>query len=237
MENLNAFASAVYLDLEWDCGQLPHAGAPPEIIEIGLAELDPVSLVLIREENYLVRPNRVDLSLPCSTLTGIDSSNLLHAPRLPEVVANIGEKWSSKSTCFAWGCDGEVLTRACQQRHLAPPFRRFVDLSTLFQNLYLLYQKASVRCALEMLGLPFDGGQHMAVIDARNIALMHAAILRRIRSIEIPTAIKPALPKVNEITWFGTMLRTSLDAGNGGGATRSGFNLGKRDDHDAEITA
>jgi len=51
----------------------------------------------------------------------------------------------------------------------------------LFQGLFLLRQTAGLRSAVEMLGLEFGGVPHGALVDARNAARVHAAVIRRMR--------------------------------------------------------
>jgi hypothetical protein len=48
----------------------------PEITEIGLVELDPISLRLFREANNLVRRRQVNVSLRCTTITGLTQDDL-----------------------------------------------------------------------------------------------------------------------------------------------------------------
>jgi inhibitor of KinA sporulation pathway (predicted exonuclease) len=138
MNSSSTYSSVVYLDLEWDGGRRLKPGVPPEIIEIGLVELDCSSLAITREENYLVRPKCINVSPLCTKVTGISRDDLRDAPMLSDVIATISGKWPAKAPCFAWGDDGELLKRACHVRHLAAPFRRFVDLGMLFQKLFLL---------------------------------------------------------------------------------------------------
>jgi hypothetical protein len=143
MQGLRTLPSTVYLDLEWNCTDMSRRGDPaPEIIEIGLAELDPTSLGLVREANYLVR--QLDISLRCTRITGITRDDLLRARPLRDVVSKIAEEWPAKATCFARGTDGEILTRACQESHLAVPLRRFVDISRAVQQILLLSDQLSV---------------------------------------------------------------------------------------------
>jgi inhibitor of KinA sporulation pathway (predicted exonuclease) len=234
MEIPDTLSSAVYLDLEWDCGRRSYPDAGPDIIEIGLAELDPIRLCAVREVNYLVRPKNVDITLQASSITGITRADLVRAPALPEVIAMISREWSAKATCFCWGNDGEILTRACRERQLAPPLHRFVDLSMLFQNIFLLRQQVSVRRALELLDIPRDGGQHMAVIDARNILYIAAEISRRLRSVERSNVSNVNSPESDESSWFGRKLLTSLDKVQPRRRSKIDLEPGKRDDHDAD---
>ena len=164
MEELKTLPSAVYLDLEWNCADMSRQGDPdPEIVEIGLAELDPISLRVVREANYLVRPRQLDISFHCTSITGLTRDDLLTARPLRDVVTKITEEWPAKATCFAWGTDGQILTRACQAKHLTVPFRRFVDLNRTVQQILLLSEQLSVQHATATFGLSSDGCQHMAV--------------------------------------------------------------------------
>jgi len=129
MQDLKTLPSAVYLDLEWNCCDASrHRGAAPEIVEIGLVELDPTSLRLIREANYRVRPRQLDISLRCTTITGITRDDLLSARPLRDVVSKIAHEWSTKATCFAWGADEDT-----HAAHLVSEFihcrNRRVDLA------------------------------------------------------------------------------------------------------------
>jgi inhibitor of KinA sporulation pathway (predicted exonuclease) len=235
MQQLKTVCSAIYLDLEWDCGgRARPAGAVPDIIELGLVQMDPVLVSLMREANFLVRPKCVDVSLICSSITGITRTDLLHAPTLPEVISAIGRHWPAKATCFSRGTDGEILTQACRERHLAVPFRRFVDLSLEFQHLFLLRDLVSVRNALNFLKTPFDGGEHMAVVDARNIARIHAEMMRRLRSFAPPPQYGQERPATGDPTWFGGKLLTSLSAFAPTCEAKLDLQPGKEDDHHAD---
>lgn len=212
MQELKSLPSAVYLDLEWNCGDAPRAGdGTPDIIEIGLAELDPVSLCLGREANYLVRPRQLNISLRCTAITGITRGDLLRAKPLKDVIAVIARDWPIKATCFAWGDDGNILTDACHKHCVAAPFRHFVDLSRTMQHCLLLTQQLSVRRAIDVLGLPFDGREHMAVADARNIARIHAEMLRRLRSAEPPAECERDSTATSAPTWFAHKLQIGLE--------------------------
>jgi len=211
MQELKTLPSAVYLDLEWNCADMSRPGDPEsEIIEIGLAELDPISLQLVRAANYLVRPRHLDISLRCTTITGLTRDDLRKAMPLRDVVSQIAQDWPSKATCFAWGDDGDILTRACQAKRLPIPFRHFVDLNQAVRLILLLSEQLGVRGATTALGLPFDGCQHMAVADARNSARIHAEILRRLRSIEPPVPPSLDANATHKSTWFAQMLESSL---------------------------
>lgn len=209
MKTPSTIQTALYLDLEMNCPDRFRPGdADPEIIEIGIVELDVVSLEIVREANYLVRPHR-DISRRCTKITGLTGDDFRGAKPFRDVIADICVQWPGKATGIAWGEDGAVLTRACRQHRLRTPFRRFIDLSHIVRHALLLQNQLSLRGTLDLLGLPFDGCAHMAVADARNTARIHAEIVRRLRgrhptSSPVPEA-RPAQP-----TWFGQLLEDSL---------------------------
>lgn len=211
MQDLKTLSTAVYLDLEWNIARRrPNAAATLEIIEIGLVELDPITLSIVREASFLVRPRQVDISLLTTSITGITRDDLIHARPLRDVISAIVRDWPRKATCFFWGNDGDILTRACCEHRVGAPFRHFVDLCLQMQNVLLLPEHVSVRNALEALSLPFDGGEHVAVVDARNTARIHAEIVRRIRAGEPPVSEQNAATTEGGPTWFGRLLQSSL---------------------------
>jgi inhibitor of KinA sporulation pathway (predicted exonuclease) len=91
------------------------------------------------------------------------------------------------------------------------PLRYRLDLSQLFQWLLLLKQMPSLRDAVEMLGLDFDGVPHGALVDARNTARVHAALIRRMR--REPDPVAPPVKQVIDVpavTSFGEKLRRAI---------------------------
>ncbi len=52
--NESHYSHVLYLDLEWTCWNVPPpVGMKPEIIEIGVAEMDMSTLSIIQETAYL----------------------------------------------------------------------------------------------------------------------------------------------------------------------------------------
>lgn len=210
MKAPSTIQSALYLDLELNCPDRFRPGDPdPEIIEIGIAELDIASLRIVCERNYLVRPH-FDISRRCTKITGLTSEDFKGAAPFREVIAEIGSEWPGKATSVAWGEDGPILTRACRQHRVRMPFRRFIDLSQIVRQALLFESQLSLRAALELLGLEFDGCAHMAVADARNTARLHAEIIRRLRAPGAETASPRAVTQPGQPTWFGQLLADSL---------------------------
>jgi inhibitor of KinA sporulation pathway (predicted exonuclease) len=210
MKTLDTFQSALYLDLEMNCPDrsTPGVGAP-EIIEVGIVELNVVSLEIIREANHLVRPLR-EISRRCTRITGLTGDDFKGAKPFKEVIAAICAQWPGKPTGIAWGDDGAILERACRQFHVAMPFRRFIDLSQVLRDALLLQNPMGLRGTVNMLGLSFDGCAHMAVADARNAARIHGEMIRRLHIRPANTAPGPEFTKPDSPTWFAQVLERAL---------------------------
>jgi len=210
MKTPSTIQAALYLDLELNCPERFRPGdANPEIIEIGIVELDIASLRIVRERDYLVRPHR-DISRRCTKITGLTNEDFKDAKPFTDVLAEICAALPCKATSIAWGEDGHILTRACRQHHVRMPFRRFIDLSQIVRQTLLFENQLSLRAALEFLGLEFDGCAHMALADARNTARLHVEIMRRLRAPGAGTASAREVNKPSQLTWFGQLLANSL---------------------------
>ncbi|WP_263377077.1 3'-5' exonuclease [Granulicella aggregans] len=202
---------AVYIDLEWLCWHSPPPpGLRQEIIEIGVVEMDLVTLSLIKEASYFVRPRRWGLSAECEQLTGITRQDILSGRPLLEVLMTIADTFQlAGMPCCSWGNDFKMLAEACHHERHRNPFERPVDLAWMFGDLFLTELNVSLRNAVQMLGLPFDGIVHGALPDARNAARVHAELLRRVRP-SIPHAATMPSDAVSEVSDFTKKLAASL---------------------------
>ncbi len=206
-------ARALYLDLEWTCWNVPPPpGMQPEIIEIGLVEMDLDTLEVVQEAAYFVRPRQWEISMKCTDLTGITAEDVWSAPPLSEVLATLTQKFEpQQKPCCAWGEDVSVIAKTCKRLGLVSPFRRPIDLATVFQGALATTDQKSLGAAIRMLGVEFDGVPHGALPDARNTARVHACILRRLR--RLPDPLPPRAINNDEVaplSPFAQKLRESL---------------------------
>jgi len=175
--------NAIYIDVEMTC----WAGPPPvgmnqEIIEIGAVAMDLTSLEITQEQSYFVRPRQWEISQKCTALTGITKEDIQSASSFEDVLTEFIKTFDPKSKlCGTWGDDADRIQQACQARGLKSPLRYLVDVGHLFQRAFLLKQQVSLQRAVTLLGLKFNGAPHSALGDARNTALVHSDIIRRIR--------------------------------------------------------
>jgi inhibitor of KinA sporulation pathway (predicted exonuclease) len=207
-------ARSIYIDdVELTCWVgSPPPGMQQEIIEIGLVEMDLQTLEITRERSHFVRPKRWEISERCTKLTGIVSDDIQRARPFPEIVESLTKEFSpSNAVCCAWGDDAGLIASTCQSHALKTPLRNRLDLSQLVQWLFLLKQTPSLRNAVEMFGLDFDGVPHGALVDARNTARGHAAVIRRMRrESDLVAAPMEQIVEVSPITSFGEKLRSAL---------------------------
>lgn len=186
---------SIYLDVEMTCwNSAPPQGMKPEIIEIGIVEMDLVTLDITRERSYFIRPRRWQISTLCTNLTGITENDIQSGRPFAQVLTELTEEFApSQALCGTWGNDAALIAAACQTNGRQNPLRNLLDLAFLFQRLFLLKQQSGLASAIQMLGFDFEGVAHGALVDARNTARAHAAIIRRMRrEPDPPSIIEPA---------------------------------------------
>lgn len=207
-------AQGIYIDIETTCWEAPPpVGMKQEVIEIGAVAMDLTDLKITLEASYYVRPRRWDISQKCTWLTGITKEDIRSAPPFDEVIAKFTSIFDPRGRlCGTWGNDAALIEEACRAVGLKSPLRNIVDIGHLFQRAFLLKQQMSLQGAANFLGIEFDGVPHSALADARNTALIHAAIIRRMRREPEPLAAvphpEPASPR--KLSAFGEKLSRSL---------------------------
>jgi inhibitor of KinA sporulation pathway (predicted exonuclease) len=173
----------LYLDLELTCDEGPQdPRRVPDIIQIGIAEVDTHELEFTREANYYVRTAQPVTSY-CTKLTGITPELLKREGRPPlEVLNSLKKKFGPASkVTYAWGDDAAALKSACTL-HGVDYFFNFVNLSTEFGILSGQKESLSLPAALSTLNTVFVGTPHNALDDARNTARLHIEMMKLFRN-------------------------------------------------------
>jgi inhibitor of KinA sporulation pathway (predicted exonuclease) len=186
---------ALHLDLELTCWEGPTPGGQTsEIIQIGIVEVDTLKLEITRKAMRYVRPLKSKVSPYCTELTGITQRQVdKQGTNLVEVMNSITNEFGPKNkTCFAWGEDGDCLAQGMDVYGGRHNFN-FVNLGQLFTLTMGLKRAVSVEDALKIMGLAFKGRPHDALVDAENTALLHIAMMRRMRTVAIPD-VQPSKP-------------------------------------------
>ena len=124
----------------------------------------------------------------CTQLTGITHENVRTASSLRDVLDVLSKRFEPTGIpCCTWGEDVSILAKACKTSGLVSPFGRSIDLSVVFQGIFAMKERVGLKTATEILGIEFDGFAHGALPDARNTALVHQSLLRRLRCEPDPT--------------------------------------------------
>lgn len=189
----------LFVDVELTCWQeAPPEGETPEIIEIGIAELDVATLEVGRSHSYLVRPVLSSVSEYCSDLTGITPTDLRKRGRpLAEVYSSIAKDFGSRSKQWlAWGPDRRAIDRDAFSKKLVSPFSAaFVDMGLEFKLSLGFSQSVSLTDAMAMAGLERSGRIHSGENDAVQTALLWAEMARRLRLDLRPELLSDISPK------------------------------------------
>ncbi|SHO59031.1 3'-5' exonuclease [Vibrio quintilis] len=170
----------VCFDLEMCCWNENGVGTTGEIIEIGLAEIALDQQEIVKRAQYYVKPEKDEISLFCSQLTGITPRKIEKQGRsLENVIQSMTKNFGSTKKIYAsWGRDDLILKQECEAKNIACPIGEFINLATLFRIQQRMKNKRiGHRDAQESLGLGWEGRQHSGYVDAFNLAKLALKIL------------------------------------------------------------
>lgn len=170
----------VCFDLEMCCWNENGVGTTGEIIEIGLAEIDLVKGEIVKRAQYYVKPEKDEVSLFCSQLTGITPRKIEKQGRpLQDVLKSMIKNFGGANKIYAsWGRDDVVLAKECEDKGIEMPFKEFINLATLYRIQHRLKDKRiGHRAAQEKENIEWEGRQHSGYVDAYNLAKLALAML------------------------------------------------------------
>lgn len=159
-------------DMEMCCWNDDENRDVGEIISIGIVELCLLTGKTLREAHYYVKPDLDQVSQFCTDLTGITQSMVNKQGRpLGKVLDIIRKNFGSKRTYVAWGCDPEYLATECGHKGLESPIATSLNAALLYMTkMRHNGGRVSMRRAMEASGLEFEGQQHNALVDAKNLS-------------------------------------------------------------------
>ena len=192
MANNLRFDKILVMDLELTCwsDDVPPAGERPEIIEIGLAEVDLRAGTYTRSTSQLIRNTESTVSAYCTDLTSLTQARI-DAEGLPlgEALNRLAKRWPLRTRpVYVWGDDVDALLADCRRKGARTDiFPDAHDLHAIFRTLAQAAGGArpgsgsgvSVETALAMLDLGFEGTPHRAEDDARNTGRILLDLARR----------------------------------------------------------
>lgn len=144
-----------------------------EIIEIGAVLVDAGTLAPTKELQTFVRPIRHrKLTEFCTRLTSITQAQVDAAPLFPGAIAALREMVRGADILFcSWGkYDRNQLERDARRHGVSLPLgKSHLNLKERFARQLGKPRELGVGQALRRVRLRFDGTQHRAIDDARNI--------------------------------------------------------------------
>lgn len=163
------------VDLEGTCGD---DGSIPtdetETIEIGAVITDDNGLELAAYSTLVQPVLHPQLTVFCTSLTGITQDDVNHAPCFPLAYFNF-TSWAEMYlggafTFCSWGpYDWQQIQSDCRQHQVTIlPITEHFDVSSMFTKRY--GKRRAHRGAMVHLGITPEGRHHRGLDDARNVA-------------------------------------------------------------------
>ena len=177
------------LDLEATCWESKPDKDDSEIIEIGAVILGD-DYETLKEFQSFVKPIRNGKLSPfCTAQTTITQEQVDAAPRFQDVLAALKKEVKelgvdlSDLDFYSWGhYDKNQLMKDCAFHGIKYPFGKHRSLKHDLVEVY--GKKMGLGKALKKLGMKFDGTQHRAIDDTRNIARIFVKEQGKLRNHE-----------------------------------------------------
>lgn len=180
------------IDLEGTCDE-PKPKFDHEIIEIGLAIVNPKAGTIVSKEQTFVVPTTSWVTPFCTKLTTIKPEDVTRtngARSFKEACAWL-EKHGSKNRVWAsWGdYDRTMFERQCKREGVAYPFGpSHINIKTLFALFEGLDRGIGTKEAVEYMKLQWYGTHHRGIDDAINIANI---LLELVKKYNLQTSSLP----------------------------------------------
>lgn len=165
------YTKVVCYDLELCCweGASQRVG---EIIEIGVVEVNLEKREILRENQYLVIPEKDEISEYCTRLTTHTSKKIKKQGRpLESVIKSIEKKYGFNKPYLAWGNDGNALANEMKDKNIENNFKNLINFAMIYNLLNCSKKSSGQLEAMKKYNVPFVGRQHVAINDAKNMAL------------------------------------------------------------------
>jgi len=160
--------NVLIVDLELTCWE-EKTDFVPEIIQVGLVEVNIVDRKITREYEIFVKPRETEISEFCTKLTGITKKQVYKQGfEFEKAMALLQKKFGFRNKLvIGWGRDDIALTGQIDE---------YMNLSYLFGIKHKTNKKFKLEEALKIEGIEFEGKAHNALVDARNTAKLFLKI-------------------------------------------------------------
>ena len=172
---------ALSVDFELTCWEpVDGNNKVPEIIQIGIAELNLKTLKRTRSDSWYVKNEFGDISEYCTSITGITQDLLNKKGFILQDAARLASrKYGTKNkSWFSWGSDKRAHDEDCIKKSVEPFFSNaFVDAGLLYNQISGASTATSLKSMADKLNVQFEGQAHDAKIDAEVLCDVWAQLL------------------------------------------------------------
>lgn len=165
----------VIFDLEATCWRGPAPNGQNEIIEIGAVRMD-IGGEYLGEFRQFVKPVLNPLLSPfCKSLTGITQEQVNAAQTYKYVIRDFidwGRVEDEHTFLISWGENDKLyLHNDCKLHKIDSIWlKNHIDLKKHFRHLKRLNNYVSLKRAIQLEGMEFEGDRHRAFDDAYNLS-------------------------------------------------------------------
>lgn len=173
----------LFVDLEITCDVKNKPFKEREIIQIGVVEVDTISLEILRSSEWFVKPKNSIISEHCTELTGITQTDVDAASNLGKVGKLIRHTYGSTNKFwYSWGRDNLFTSLECERNKIPMIFSPdHVNFSESYRVYHGYDNNISLKNALNEMGIEPYGKEHKAVDDAINTALIWIKMAKKLR--------------------------------------------------------
>lgn len=144
-----------------------------EIIEIGICTFDIKTGDISEPESVIIQPQYSEVSKFCTELTTLTQSDVDKGIKYEEAITYIQPKYNLKNRI--WGSYGDydrkMFFEMSKLYKIQYPFSQtHINIKSLFAIVHQLRKEVGTGKAIELLNMTFEGTQHRAVDDVRNIS-------------------------------------------------------------------
>lgn len=176
------------IDLELTCWEKCQEKGVREIIQVGIVNLDPMTLEETHSQSYYVKPqHNTELSEYCKNLTGLTNNNIFkEGNHLEDVINTLSNKWGfSNKVLIFWGDDHLDFKRDCDRLKIEnKTSKNVINFGLQYSLFYSFKKQESLRNiglvnAMREEGMDFEGRQHDGLVDAKNTARLYKTFMNR----------------------------------------------------------
>lgn len=185
MKNVRVPEQVIVVDLEATCWLTQPRSTDRDIIEVGACVLNTQSGSITRTADILVRPTRSRIGLYCQAITGITPERARGGVAFSQACEWLQTSYGASMPWAAWGSwDRAQLETQCAREQVPYPLSsEHIDIKLFVADSFGWKRPESLRMALILMGMRFQGRKHHAVADAVNEArVLYRALLRKQRT-------------------------------------------------------